>query len=304
MEGGWTRWFVNREFRCVTVTASPAQTKWLARFISSGAGALRFVVLFPLCLGFTDAARAQSPNRLPAVLRGVGIDQKLNQQVPLDLNFRNEDGKTVQLANYFGLKPIVLSLVYYDCPMLCTTVENGLLESLKNLKFSVGREFDVITVSFDPRDQPRIAAAKKAIYAGLYGRRGASEGWHFLTGDEPSIHQLTQAVGFRYRYDPETRQYAHATAIMVLTPQGKLSRYLYGIQYPSADLRLSLVEASANKIGSPVDEFVLFCCQYNPVTGKYGLIIARVIQAGGLITILSLGSFIFAMSRGGRQARA
>jgi protein SCO1/2 len=228
----------------------------------------------------------------------------LNQQAPLDLNFRDENGTTVRLGEYFGRKPVILSLVYYDCPMLCTMVENGLLQSLKDLKFSVGKEFDVITVSFDPHDRPRIAAAKKAIYAGLYGRRGASQGWHFLTGEEASIRELTRAVGFHYNYDPETRQYAHATAIMVLTPQGKLSRYLYGIQYPSWDLRLALVEASANKIGSPVDGFLLFCCQYNPITGKYGLIIARVIQAAGLITILSLGTFIFAMSRGGRHARA
>lgn len=250
------------------------------------------------------SADNSSAGERPKILRDVGIDQNLNGQVPLDLTFRDESGQSVQLGRYFGKKPVVLSLVYYDCPMLCTMVEDGLLQSLKQLKFDVGDEFDVLTVSFDPRDKPAVAAAKKALYVGLYGRPGAAKGWHFLTGEQDSIRRLTQAVGFRYAYDPQTAQFAHATAIMVLTPEGKLARYLYGIHYPAGDLRLSLVEASENKIGSPVDAVLLFCSHYNPATGKYGLIISRVISIAGLVTVLALGTFLIILFRGGRRASA
>jgi protein SCO1/2 len=274
-----------------------------SRFCCSRGWCLLAGLVGMLALVGAATAHAEDSSTRPPLLRNVGIDQRLNEQIPLDLQFRDETGKTVQLGQYFGTRPVVLSLVYFNCPMLCTMVENGLLQSLKNLKFDVGKEFDVLTVSFDPKDKPELAAAKKAVYVGLYGRRGAAQGWHFLTGDEASIRELTKAVGFRYNYDPQTEQYAHATAIMVLTPQGKLSRYFYGIQYPSGDLRLSLIEASANKIGSPVDELLLFCCQYNPATGKYGLIISRVIKLAGLITVLSLGTLMLVMFRGGRHAR-
>ena len=238
---------------------------------------------------------------LPPLLQGIGIDQRLNEQVPPELQFRDETGKAVRLGDFFGKKPIILSLVYFDCPMLCTMAENGLLHSLQEVKFSVGREFDVLTVSFDPRDTVELAAAKKAVYVGLYGRKGAERGWHFLTGDEASIEQLTRAVGFRYRYDQASKQFVHATGIMLLTPQGKIARYFYGIFYPSRDLRLGLVEASANKLGSPVDEVLLFCCRYDPATGKYGVMISRVIQISGLITILTIGALILALTRS-RQA--
>jgi len=238
----------------------------------------------------------------PPQLRGVGIDQRLNQQVPLDLKFRDETGRTVTLGSYFGKKPVILSLVYYSCPMLCTMAENGLLNALRGVKFNVGEQFEVVTVSFDPADQPEVAMAKKGIYAGLYGRPGAKRGWHFLVGNEPSIQALTQAVGFRYNYDPQTRQFAHATAIMILTPLGRVSRYFYGIQYPARDVRLALVEASNEKIGNPVDALLLYCCEYNPATGKYGVIVSRVLRLAGLITIVSLGALIFALSRGGRRA--
>ena len=254
--------------------------------------------------GIAEARAADRPDERPPLLRNVGIDQKLDAQLPLDLTFRDETGRTVELGEYFGDKPVVLSLVYFSCPMLCTMVENGVLNTLETLKFDVGDEFNVLTVSFDPKDTPQDAAAKKRVYVGLYGRKKASQGWHFLTGDEPSIQALTKAVGFRYNYDPETGQYAHATAIMVLTPQGKLSRYFYGIQYPAGDLRLALVEASNNKIGNPVDELLLFCCQYNPATGRYGLIISRALQIAGLITILSLGTLILVMSRAKPPSRA
>jgi protein SCO1/2 len=257
----------------------------------------RCLALFLLVVSGGVAARADNSKVIPPLLQGIGIDQRLNEQVPLELQFRDETGKTVKLGDYFGKKPVILSLVYFDCPMLCTMVENGLLHSLQEVKFSVGREYDVLTVSFDPHDTPQLAAAKKALYVGLYGRKGAERGWHFLTGDEASIEQLTRAVGFRYRYDAEAKQYVHATGIMMLTPRGKIARYFYGIYYPSRDLRLGLVEASADKIGSPVDEVLLFCCRYDPNTGKYGVIISRIIQISGLITLLCIGGLILALSR-------
>jgi len=232
----------------------------------------------------------------------VGIDQKLNNQIPLDLLFRDDTGSLVRLGQYFGQKPVILVLAYYDCPMLCTMVLNGLLHSLKELKLNVGQQFEVVTVSFDPTEKPSLAAAKKAIYVGLYDRPGAAAGWHFLTGDEPSIHQLAQAVGFHYNYDPQTRQYVHATGIMVLSPEGRLARYFYGIQYPAGNLRLALVEASKGRIGSRVDEVILYCSQYDPATGKYSVIISRVLKLAALVTILSLGSLVLAMSLGGKRA--
>ena len=240
---------------------------------------------------------ADNAKTTPPLLQGIGIDQRLNEQIPLDLQFRDETGKSVRLADYFGKKPVILSLVYFGCPMLCTMAENGLLHSLQEVKFNVGREFEVLTVSFDPQDTPEVAAGKKAVYVGLYGRKGAEQGWHFLTGDEASIAQLTRAVGFRYRWDAQSKQFVHATGIMVLTPQGKIARYFYGIFYPSRDVRLGLVEASANKIGSPVDAVLLFCCRYDPATGKYGVIISRIMQIAGLMTLLSLGGLILALSR-------
>jgi len=260
------------------------------------------ILLGFLAVNGASAARADNSKALPPLLQGIGIDQRLNEQVPLDLQFRDETGKTVTLGDYFGKKPVILSLVYFGCPMLCTMAENGLLHSLQEVKFSVGEQFEVLTVSFDPHDNAELAAAKKAVYVGLYGRKGADRGWHFLTGDEASIEQLTRAVGFRYRYDAQAKQYVHATGIMVLTPKGKIARYFYGIYYPSRDLRLGLVEASANKIGSPVDELLLFCCRYDPATGKYGVIISRLLQISGLMTVLCIAALMLVLSRSGRPA--
>lgn len=239
--------------------------------------------------------------QVPALLRGVGIDQRLNQQVPLDLPFRDEFGKTVRLGDFFGKRPVVLSLVYFNCPMLCTMVENNLLQSLRLLKYNVGQQYDVLTVSFDPHDTPLMAANKRRIYVGLYGRKGAAEGWHFLTGDESSIKALTDAVGFHYNYIPQTNQYAHAVGIIVLTPQGKISRYFYGVEYPAGDLRLAIDQASNGKIGSYVDALILYCCEYDANTGKYDLIVNRVLMLGGIVTVLCIGGLILVMSRGGRH---
>jgi protein SCO1 len=238
---------------------------------------------------------------LPAALRDVVIEQKLNAQVPPDLVFRDESGRSIKLGEYFGSKPIILALVYYECPMLCTQVLNGLMGSLKVLSFDVGEQFLVLTVSFDPRETPDLAAGKKESYMGRYSRPGADAGWHFLTGPESSIEALTHAVGFRYRYDVEKGQFAHASGIMVLTPQGKISRYFYGIEYSPRDLRLGLVEASNNRIGSPVDQLLLFCYHYDPATGKYGAVVMNFVRLGGAATVLTLGSILILFFR--RDAR-
>ena len=232
---------------------------------------------------------------LPTALRDVRIEQKLDQQLPLDLVFRDEAGKEVKLGQYFGQKPVVLALVYYDCPMLCTQVMNGMVTSFRVLPFEIGKEFDVVTVSFDPRETSALASAKKKVYINYLPekmRTNANNGWHFLTGDQASIAQLTDAVGFHYRYDEATKQFAHASAIMLTTPQGKLSRYFYGIDYPARDLRLGLIESSANKIGSPVDQLLLYCYHYDPATGKYGAAIMKVMRIAGVITMLGIAAML------------
>lgn len=272
-----------------------------------------FIKLKLICLGLALAAFAAPvwaqteempavgavPNSAskPAILDQVGIEQRLNQQLPLDLPFRDETGKTVRLGDYFGQKPVILTLVYYECPMLCTEVLNGLTSALSVLKFDVGKEFNVVTVSFDPREGPALAAAKKRTYLNRYGRPGAEQGWHFLTGDQASIDALTKAVGFRYQWDPNAQQFAHATAIMVVTPQGRLAQYYYGVQYSPKDLRLGLIEASQNRIGSVVDQLLLYCYHYDPRTGKYGPVIMNVMRLAGLATLLVLGGFLFILFR-------
>ena len=244
----------------------------------------------------------QSVGVRPELLKQVGIDQKLNQPIPLNLAFHDENGKTVQLNEYFGQKPVILTLVYYNCPMLCTQILNGVESGLKELPMDIGRQFNVVTVSIDPTDTHVLASVKQEMYTGMYGRTGAAQGWHFLTGDEPQIKQLAAAAGFRYAYDSDTKQFAHASAIMILTPEGKISRYLYGIEFPSRDLRLGLDEASEGKIGSPVDAILLFCYHYDPHTGKYGLLISHVIQAGGALTLLVLGALVLVLFRGEHYA--
>jgi protein SCO1/2 len=249
---------------------------------------------------FTDPT--QGIGVRPELLKEVGIDQKLDAQVPLNLAFRDEHGNPVELGQFFGSKPVILTLVYYNCPMLCTQVLNGLDRSLQLIPMEIGKDFSVVTVSIDPTDRPVIAEAKQAMYAGMYRRPGAQYGWHFLTGEEPEIKQLADAVGFRYAYDSDSKQYAHASAIMLLTPDGKISRYFYGVSYPERDLRLGLVEASQGKIGSPVDQVLLFCYHYDPHTGKYGLLISRVIQLGGVATVLIGGIFLIVLFRGEHYA--
>lgn len=252
----------------------------------------------------TTHGRPANSKMVPALLRGVGIDQKLNAQIPLDLVFRDASGKNVRLRDYFGQKPVVLALVYFNCPNLCTMVVDNLVQSLRLLKFDVGNQFNVLTVSFDPNDTPQMAADKRAIYLGMYARKGCQNGWHFLTGDETSIRALTDAVGYHYNYDPATKLYAHAVGLVVLTPQGKVSHYFYGLKYPAGDLRLALVQASHDKIGSPVDRLILYCCSYDPATGKYDPIISRVLMLGGIFTVVCLGTLVLVMVRGGNQPPA
>ena len=262
---------------------------------------MKAIALSVLILAFASGMWADDSR--PAALRGVGIDQRLNEQVPLDLMFRDETGKSVRLGDYFGNKPVILALVYYRCPMLCTLTLNGLVRTMRVMPFDVGDQYAVVTVSFDPHETPALAAAKKGEYLAHYARPGGAAGWHFLTGEESSIRRLTEAVGFHYNYDPQSGQYAHTTGLVVVTPQGKIARYFYGVEVSPRDLRLSLVEASANKIGSRVDEILLFCFHYDPATGKYGWEIVRIIQFAGAVTVLVLGSFIAVMLLRERESR-
>ncbi len=231
----------------------------------------------------------------PAILSKVGITQNLNAQIPPDLVFRDEAGKAVRIGDFFGQKPIVLSLVYFDCPALCTEVLNGELRTMKAISLDLGKDFDAVTVSFEPKDTPALAKAKRDVYVGQYGRPGAEDHWHFLTGDQQSIDALTSVAGFHYAYDSSIRQYAHAAAILVLTPDGRIDRYFYGVIYPARDVRLGLVEASEGKIGTLTDHALLYCYQYDPMTGKYGVVVMNVLRAAGGLTVLLLGIFMTMM---------
>jgi protein SCO1/2 len=219
---------------------------------------------------------------LPVQLRDVAIEQRLNVQVPLDLQFRDETGKSVPLREYFGKKPVILAPVYYDCPMLCTLTLNGLLRATRAMTL---KDYAVVAVSFDPRETSELARHKKQNYR--------TTDWHFLTGDEAAVRQFMEAIGFHYRFDEDTQQYAHAAGIMVATPEGRLARYFYGVEYSARDLRLALVEASENKIGSPVDAVLLFCFHYDPTTGRYGVAIMRILRLAGIFTVVALGTYLW-----------
>jgi protein SCO1 len=249
--------------------------------------------------GMTTDILSPPANVRPPGLKDVGIQQNLNQQIPPELTFQDDLGRPVRLGDYFGKKPVILNLVYYNCPMLCGEVLSGLESALRVLKFDVGKEFDVITVSFDPRETPEMAAKKKAEFLRRYKRAGAEQGWHFLAGKQDAIDALTKAAGFQYDYDPRTQQFAHATAIMVLTPEGKIAQYYYGVEYSPKDLRLGLVEAGQGKIGTVADQLLLYCYHYDPEKGKYSATILRVLRLAGLATMLFLGTFIFVMIRRG-----
>ncbi|HEX9405672.1 MAG TPA: SCO family protein [Vicinamibacterales bacterium] len=245
------------------------------------------------------AETSATPPKLPGE---VSIQQKLDAQLPLDLMFRDESGKIVRLRDFFNHgKPVLLNFMYYRCPMLCPMVMEGISGGLTELKLDAGKDFDVITVSIDPRDMPEQARAKKDIYIKRYGRLSAAGGWHFLTGHESAIRALTDAVGFHYAYDPQHDQFAHGTVVIITTAAGRVSRYIYGFEYKARDLRLALVEASANKIGTPVDQLLLLCYHYDPATGKYSRTAMNFVRAGGIATVFSLAGFIIIMLRRERR---
>ena len=246
------------------------------------AGALMFVLV----------CRADAASPQEQIAARSGLDQKLNASVPLHARFRDEHGRTVELGNFFGTKPVILALVYYGCPNLCTLVLNGILETGQELKLDAGRDYNIVVVSFDPKEQPPLAAAKKQTYIERYGRAGAADGWHFLTGDKDSIAQVAEAVGFHFAYDGTTRQYAHPSTMIVLTSAGTVARYFPGIEYPPREVRLALIGAAQNQIGSLADRVFLLCFHYNPRTGKYGLLITRGMQFAGISTALMLGAYI------------
>lgn len=246
--------------------------------------------------GFTPTTGANSV-QLPNILKDVRFDQKLGDQVPLDATFTDESGKTVTLSQYFGTKPVVLVLAYYRCPMLCSEVLSGTASALRQLGFRIGDQFSVLTISFDPTDTPAVSATTKQTYLKEYGDPAAAAGWHFLTGQKSQIDRVTDAVGFHYAYIPQTGQYAHAAGLVVLTPAGKVAQYFYGVRYQPQDLRLALVQSSQEKIGSVVDQILLYCCTYDPDTGKYHALISRVLQIAGGLTILLLGGAVFLLYR-------
>jgi protein SCO1/2 len=234
---------------------------------------------------------------IPAPLREIGFDQYIGRRLPLGEIVRAEDGRVAPLREYFGARPVVLVFAYYSCPMLCTQVVNGLASAVDVLSLEPGRDFDVVVLSFDPHDTPSAAAAKKTAYLERYKRTGASAGSHFLTADPPSIDRLTKAAGFRYVWDAQTKQFAHPTGVIVVTPDGRMARYLFGIDYGPRDLRLALVEASAGHVGTAVDSLLLYCYHYDPMTGRYGFLVMRALRVAGVATVLILGAFITVLIR-------
>lgn len=269
---------------------------------------LRWIVV-GVFLSFCQTANAQrfaisDSHKAPAgtspsaeMLREVGIDQHLNASLPLDATFRDEANRTVRLGDFVHDRPVVLALVYYRCPMLCTQVLNGILKTSHALSLKIGTDYDVVAISIDPKETAELAADKQRHYSRSYRRPGGEKGWHFLTGDQASIEQVATTVGYRYRLDEATGQYAHASGIVVVTPDGRLSRYFYGIDYPPTDLRLALVESSAGNVGTLADQVLLLCYHYDPLTGKYGLAISRALMVSGLLTVAALSAYLILMFR-------
>jgi protein SCO1/2 len=265
-----------------------------------------------LCLCGAVGAQSNNPtvnpsagipsSQMPPVLSGVSYDQRLNERLPLDLPFKDEDGRDVALGDYFGTRPVILAFVYYECPMLCTQVLNGLTTSLTVLEETVGREFDVVAVSFDPRETPVLAHGKKKTHLDRYKRPESAAGWHFLTGTEASIEALTEAAGFHYTWDEKTRQFAHPSGVIVTTPDGRLARYFFGIEYAARDLKFALVESSGGRIGTAIDQLLLYCYHYDPATGSYGFVAMGAVRLGGAVTLVALVGFVFLSLRRERRA--
>ena len=274
----------------------------------------RIFIVTALVMAVAASAAAQSDvpganpspgipsSQMPSVLSKVSYEQRLNERLPLDLQFKDEEGRTVRLGDYFGQRPVVLAFVYYDCPMLCTQVLNGIDTSLSVLTETVGKDFDVVAVSFDPRETPSLANGKKKAQVDRYKRAGSEAGWHFLTGEEPAIKTLTDAAGFHYVWDDKTQQFAHPSGIIVVTPDGRLARYFFGIEYASRDVKFALIESSAGRIGNAIDQLLLYCYHYNPATGQYGLVTMSLVRLAGVLTIAALAGFVIVSVR--RDARA
>lgn len=237
------------------------------------------------------------PTQLPPQLTGVGYDQRLGDRLPPGLPFRDEAGKAVRIGDYFKSRPVVFVLAYYSCPMLCTVVLDGLASTLKAVKLTPGKDFDVVVASFDPRDTPAGAAETKKKVVSRFGDPATASGWHFLTGNETSIRQLTRAAGFRYQWDDKTRQFVHAAGVIVLTPEGQISRYFYGIDYPPRDVRLGLVEAASRRIGTVSDRLLLFCFHYDPAVGKYSAATFNILRVSAAVTVVGLVSMIVLLRR-------
>jgi protein SCO1/2 len=254
------------------------------------------ILLLNLALLATGASSAfgQRSDPIPPGLEGVGITEHLDARLPLDLTFYDETGREVALGSYFVKdRPVILTLNYYSCPMLCTLILNGLTDALQEIPWQPGRQFEIVTVSFDPTETSTLARLKKKSYLEAYGRAGAGEGWHFLTGEESSIRTLTDAVGFQYKWDDEQKQFAHAAAVFILTPDGRISRYLYGVLFEPKDLRLALLEASSGKIGSPMDQVLMYCYHYDASAGRYSIAAQQIMKAGGIFTVIVLGAWLF-----------
>ena len=262
-----------------------------ARAVAALAPGLGLVLGAIVLLGPASAQEIKNQQQI-SILKQVNFEQNLNAQLPLDTPLRDESGATVRFGDYFGKKPVVLLFVYFECPMLCKVELNGLVRNLRALSISAGREFEIVTVSIDPREDAKLASAKKRGYVKWYDRPGVEHGWHFLTGDEPSIRRLTGVAGFRYTYDAKSDQYAHPAGLIVATPGGRISRYIYGVDFPASDLRLALVEASSGKIGSPVDRLLLTCFHYDPTTGRYNFAIMSVLRILGTGTVLALATYM------------
>jgi protein SCO1 len=273
------------------------------RFIALTVTAFMAVSAHVRTQGLAPDDAGDPTNAKPGLLSKVGIDQHLNQQVPLDLMFTDETGREVPLSTFFGKRPVVLAMVYYECPMLCTQVLNGLVAALGVINFDVGREYDVIAVSINPREGPGLAAQKKQAYLDRYKRPQTAAGWHFLTGKEENIKRLASAVGFRYAFDEHIQQYAHGAGIEVLTPKGVLSKYFYGIEFSARDIRFGLIEASDEHIGSPIDDALLLCYHYDPSTGKYGTAVIDAVRIGAVATVLAFLTFLFVSLRKERAHR-
>lgn len=263
--------------------------------------------------GVSLAAQAEAPgtrpapgppsSAMPVALQQVRFDQKLDAPLPLDAAFKDEHGAAVRLGDYFGQRPVIVAFVYYECPMLCTQILNGLVSGVGVLDQTVGRDFDVVAISFDARETPVQAAAKKAESVDRYKRPGSESGWHFLTGDEASIARVTAAAGFQFAWDAATQQFAHASGVVVMTPDGRVARYLFGIEYPPRDLKFALMESSAGRIGSVVDQVLLYCYHYEPATGSYSLATMNAVRMGGAVTVAALLGFVaISLRRDGRPA--